>query len=149
MSDEKFLLDTNVVSELMRPAPSPPVLDWIDTVGVARLALSSISRCEIRYGLASLSTGKRRDGLTRRFDGLVRDLFGAGVFDFTASAAEQCASIMARKRELGESLDDHLPDAMIAATAADAGLTVATRNFTEFRNCGVALVDLWAPLDQT
>lgn len=145
MSNDLFLLDTNVVSELMRPEPSPSVLIWIDDVGVARLALSSISRWEIRYGLALLPEGKRRGGLMARFEGLVSDLFGAGVYDFTSDAAEQCALIMARKREHGEPLDDHLPDAMIAGIASAAGLTVATRNNAEFRNCGVALVDPWAP----
>jgi predicted nucleic acid-binding protein len=139
-----YLLDTNVVSELMRPEPSPAVLAWIDGGGMDGLALSAVSRWEIRYGLALLPEGKRRDDPALRFDGLVGDLFGAGVYDFTSAAAERCASIMARKRSMGESLDDHLPDAMIAGIAADAGLTLATRNRAEFRNCGIPLVDPWA-----
>ena len=144
MSGLLYLLDTNVISELMRPEPSPAVLAWIDGTGVEGLALSAVSQWEIRYGLALLPEGKRRDDLTLRFDGLVGDLFGAGVYDFTSAAAELCASIMARKRSMGESLDDHLPDAMIAGIAADAGLTLATRNRAEFRNCGIPLVDPWS-----
>ncbi|WP_296807874.1 type II toxin-antitoxin system VapC family toxin [Thiocapsa sp.] len=144
MSGSLYLLDTNVISELMRPEPSPAVLAWIDGTGVEGLALSAVSQWEIRYGLALLPEGKRRDDLARRFDGLVADLFGAGVYDLTSAAAERCASIMARKRSMGESLDDHLPDAMIAGIAADAGLTLATRNRAEFRNCGIPLVDPWS-----
>ncbi len=144
MSSLVYLLDTNVVSELMRPEPSPAVLAWIDGAGVESLALSAVSRWEIRYGLALLPEGKRRADLVLRFDGLVADLFGGGIYDFTSAAAERCASIMARKRAMGESLDGHLPDAMIAGIAAQAGLTVATRNGAEFRNCGIPLVDPWA-----
>jgi len=101
----------------------------------------------VSYGLALLPDGKRRDELTLRFDALVTDLFGAGVYDFTTAAAERCASIMAGKRALGEPLDDHLPDAMIAGIAAQAGLPVATRNRAEFRNCGLVLIDPWAAED--
>jgi len=144
MSDTVYLLDTNVVSELMRPRPSPTVLTWIDATGIAGLALSVVSRWEIRYGLTLLAEGERRNELARRFDALVAELFGAGVYDLTSAAAERCATIMARKRALGEPLDHHLPDAMIAGIAASAGLTVATRNWAEFRNCGLALVDPWA-----
>lgn len=144
MSSTIYLLDTNVISELMRPKPNHAVLGWIDAVGIAGLALSAVSRWEIRYGLALLAEGRRRDELTGRFDALVAELFGAGVYHLTSDAAEQCAVIMARKRALGESLDHHLPDAMIAGIAADAGLTLATRNRAEFRNCGLVLVDPWS-----
>jgi toxin FitB len=144
MSGMVYLLDTNVISELMRPEPSPAVLAWIDGAGVEGLAISAVSRWQIRYGLALLPEGQRRDGLALRFDALVADLFGAGVYDLTSAAAERCASIMAQKRAMGESLDDHLPDAMIAGIAAQAGLSVATRNRAEFRNCGIRLVDPWA-----
>lgn len=144
MSSNRYLLDTNVISELMRPEPSARVLDWIDAVGVSGLAIAAITRWEIRYGLALLPEGKRRDDLVLRFDGFLTELLGAGVLDFTSAAAEACAEIMARKRALGEPLDDHLPDAMIAGTAAAAGLTVVTRNRAEFRNCGLPLVDPWS-----
>jgi len=143
MSGTVHLLDTNLVSELMRPRPSPAMLAWIDAVGVTGLAVSVVTRWEIRYGLALLAEGKRRTELTRRFDALVTELFGAGVYDLTSAAAERCATIMVRKRALGESLDHHLPDAMIAGIAAHAGLTLATRNQAAFRNCGLALVDPW------
>jgi predicted nucleic acid-binding protein len=144
LSGNRYLLDTNVVSELMRPEPSARVLDWIDAAGVSGLAIAAVTRWEIRYGLALLPEGKRRDELILRFDGFLAELLGAGVLDFTSSAAEACAEIMARKRALGEPLDDHLPDAMIAGTAAAAGFTVATRNRAEFRNCGLPLVDPWS-----
>lgn len=144
---ERYLLDTNVVSELMRPAPNRALLDWIDAVGVAGLAFSTVGQWEICYGLALLPKGKRRDELKVRFDALVADLFGAGVYDFTTAAAERCASIMVGKRALGEPLDDHLPDAMIAGIAAQAGLPIATRNRGEFRNCGLVLIDPWAAED--
>jgi predicted nucleic acid-binding protein len=143
-SGERYLLDTHVVSELIRPKPNPAVLNWIDAVGVPGLAFSTISRWEIRYGLALLPQGKRCDELTLRFDALVADLFGAGVYDFTTAAAERCASIMVGERALGEPLDDHLPEAMIAGIAAQASLPLATQNRAEFRNCGLMLIDPWA-----
>jgi toxin FitB len=143
MSGVVYLLDTNVLSELMRPGPSPAVLAWIGGAGVESLALSAVSRSEIRYGLALLPEGKRRDDLAHRFDGLVSDLFAAGVYDLTSTTAERCAWIVARERAIGESLGGHLPDAMIAGIAAQAGLTVATRNRAELRNCGRPLVDPW------
>jgi hypothetical protein len=118
------------------------------TVGVEPLALSSVSRWEIRYGLSLLPAGKRRDDLNRRFNGLVADLFGAGVYDLDSAAADECALIMGRKRALGESLDAHLSDAMIAGIAASARLTVATRNQAEFRHCGIALINPWESAPQ-
>ncbi len=148
MSGNRYLLDTNVVSELMRPQPNPAVLAWIDAAGVGGLAISTVTCWETRYGLARLPEGKRRDDLRLRFEGLVTDLFRAGVLDFTAAAANACAQIMARKRALGESLDDHLPDAMIAGIAAAVRITVATRNRAEFRNCGLSLVDPWSSVDE-
>lgn len=144
MSTTVYLLDTNVISELMRPEPSPAVIGWTDAIGVDRLTLSTVSRWEIRYGLALLAQGKRRAELTRRFDALTVKLFGAGIYGLTSTAAERCADIMVRKRALGEPLDHYLPEAMIAGIAAAEGLSVATRNRPEFRNCGLALVDPWA-----
>lgn len=138
-----YLLDTNVVSELMRPQPATEVLAWIDAQGTGALAFSSVGCWEIRYGLACMTEGRRRKDLERRFDALVRALFGAGIYDFTQAAAVCCANLMRAKRDLGECLDAHLPDAMIAGIAAAEGLCVATRNAAEFDHCGVEWIDPW------
>ena len=87
--------------------------------------------------------------MASRFEGVVSEFFDASIYDFISDAAERCASIMVDKRALGESLDvllprRSLPEAMIAGIAAASGLTIATRNRAEFRNCGLALVNRWA-----
>ncbi len=143
LAPARYLVDANVVSELMRPAPSPAVLAWLDRAGTRALAIASPVIWEIRYGLATLAPGKRRDGLSERFDELRRALFADRIVCFGEDEATLCAEIMATRRSAGESLDDHLADAMIAACAVSRRLTVLTRNESEFRNTGAEVVNPW------
>jgi hypothetical protein len=146
LASAAYILDSNVVSELMRPRPATPVLAWLDRQGVMKLATAAPVIWEIRYGIEILSDSDRRDRLSRRFEELAQALFADRIVTFGGEAARFCASIMAEKRALGEPLDDHLPDAMTAACALHAGVGVATRNLAEFRNTGVKLVNPWKPV---
>ena len=94
-------------------------------------------------GVGLLDSGQRRASLARRVQDLLDDFFEDRLLDWTASDAQECARIMEEKRRRGESLDSHLPDAMLAGTAASRGLAVVTRNEREFRNTGVRTVNPW------
>ena len=138
-----WLLDTNVFSEMMRPNPEPRVSGFLDSIAGEGLGLSSVTVWEVLNGIGLLEPGRRRTNLAQRVQDLLDDLFEGRVLDWTASDAKECARLMEEKRQRGESLDSHLPDAMLAGTALSRGLTIATRNESEFRNTGVRTVNPW------
>ena len=139
-----WLADTNVVSEMMRTRPEPRVAAFLDSIADEGLGLASITVWEILNGIGRLDPGRRRRELAERFQDLLDDLFEDRVVAWSAADAQACARIMEDKRRRGEPLDDHVPDAFLAATAAVRGLAVVTRNRAEFRNTGVETVDPWA-----
>ena len=139
-----WLLDTNVVSEMMRPHPEPRVARFLDRIGDRELHVSSITVWEILNGIGRLAPGRRREDLARRFHSVLDDTFQDRVLDWTAAAAQECARIMEEKRRAGEPLDRHLPDAMLAGTAASSGLAIVTRNVRDFRNTGVQAINPWS-----
>ena len=124
-----WLIDTNVVSEMMRPRPEPQVAAFLDSIE--------------REGIGRLSPGRRRENLATRLHDLLDELFEDRIVDWSLADARACARIMEDKRRRGEPLDDHVPDAFLAAAAASRGLAVVTRNSGEFRNTGVTAVDPW------
>ena len=138
-----WLMDTNVVSEMMRPRPEPRVAAFLDSIAVEGLGLAAITVWEVLDGIGRLDPGRRRRGLTDRFHDLLDELFEDRIVEWTLADARACARIMEDKRRLGEALDDHVPDAFLAAAAATRGLAVVTRNTGEFRNTGVETVDPW------
>ena len=139
-----WLLDANVVSEMMRPKPDDGVVDFLDQiVEEGGIGLASITVWEILNGIGRLDPGRRRNDLLDGFQDLLDDLFEDQVFDWTREDARTCASIMEDKRRRGEPLDDHLADAFLAAMAVRLGSTVVTRNVGEFRNTGVRVVNPW------
>ena len=138
-----WLLDTNTISEMMRPKPEPQVAKFLDRIAGEGIGLASITVWEILNGIGRLGPGQRRDDLVERFQGLLDELFEGRIFDWTLADAQACARIMEEKRRQGEPLDDHLPDAFLAAAAACRGLAVVTRNAGEFRNTGIEVIDPW------
>ena len=138
-----WLLDTNVVSEMMRPNPAPRVAGFLDSIAAGGIGLAAITVWEILNGIGRLDPGRRREDLARRFQDILDDFFDDRVLDWTAADARMCARIMEDKRRRRESLDGHLPDAMLAGTAVSRGLAIVTRNAREFRNTGVEVVNPW------
>jgi toxin FitB len=135
------LLDTNVLSEAMRPRPEPRVLDWLAATDEDRLFISVVSIAEIRRGVVLLPHGRRRNRLA---DWLSRDLsdrFAGRMLDVGLRVAESWGDLMAESHARGATLEPL--DAFFAATALAHGLTLVTRNLRDFQACGVDLLNPW------
>ena len=139
-----WLLDTNVVSEMMRPSPEPRVAGFLDEIAAEGIGLAAVTVWEILNGIGQLDPGQRREDLAERFQLLLDDFFEDRIFDWSVADARTCALIMEEKRREGEPLDSHLPDAMLAGTARHRDLAIVTRNEREFRNTGVRVVNPWS-----
>lgn len=138
-----IVLDTNVLSELMRSQPAPAVVAWVNRQARSMLYTTSISKAEILFGIAAMPDGRRRTALAAMADAMFNDDFAGRILAFDASAAVHYAEIGAARRRAGRPVG--IPDAQIAATARSAGAAVATRDITGFEDCGVALIDPWTP----
>lgn len=136
-----IILDTNVVSELLRPLPAPQVEAWLAAQEPAGVFLTAIGAAELRYGVAILPEGRRRDGLAAAIDGLLRDDFRDRVLPFDAAAATAFAAIAAGRRAAGAIAQ---ADGQIAAICRVHGAALATRNVRDFEGCGLAVIDPWA-----
>jgi len=137
-----ILLDTNVVSELMRPAPSDTVENWISGHPTASLFITAITEAELRYGVALLTEGQRKRSLLVQVEAMLVEDFADRILPFDSSAASAYAQIAATRRQAGRPITQ--ADAQIAAIAVARGATVATRNIADFEGCGVTLVNPWA-----
>jgi predicted nucleic acid-binding protein len=136
-----FVLDTNVLSEASRPAPSWRVLDWLEAQPRTLLFATTISEAEMLLGVALLPAGKRRSALGEATHLLFTEDFDGRVLQFDRSAANAYAEICARRRRLGRPISTL--DAQIAAIARAHGAAVATRNVADFTDCGIEVVDPW------
>lgn len=136
-----LLLDINVVSEIMKAAPAPEVMAWVDGMPGASLFVSAVSQAEILYGIALLPAGQRRSGLARAAAVAFATHFRGRVLPFDSSAAEAYAELAAARRDAGRPIAQF--DAQIAAIARSRGATLATRNVADFEGCGVEVVNPW------
>lgn len=136
-----ILLDTNVVSQLVREHPEERVLDWLAQHDLADLWLSVVTGAELLTGVAYLPAGRRRDAQARGVHELLETVFDGRVLSFEAHAAIEYAGVMAAGRRAGRPIA--VPDAMIAAGALAARATLATRNTKDFDGLGLELVDPW------
>jgi predicted nucleic acid-binding protein len=139
-----ILLDTNVLSEALRPAPSPVVVKWLNR-RFPECAISSITIFELAAGVSLLPAGKRRDTLDATVSRMVRR-FGTRVYAFDAAAALAAAKALERTRARGAGLHQipaKLPDLQIAGIALAYGLELATRNLADFEAAGLTLVNPW------
>lgn len=134
-----ILIDTNVVSEMMKPSPNKIVLDWIDNQEVDELFISTITLAEISYGLNVLPDGQRRDYLERSFVKAILEAFTGRILAFDDLAAYQYGKIMGHRKNLGKPLG--VPDGQIAAIASVHNAIVATRNVRDFVDCGLQLIN--------
>lgn len=138
-----ILLDTNVLSELLRPKPDDRVLNWLARQPRASLFTTTIVRAEILYGIRLLPEGRRKTGLMAAANGVFEEDLARQVLDFDADAADAYAEIAAARKWIGKPISQF--DAMIAAIARSRGATLATRNVKDFEDCGIALFNPFEP----
>ncbi|HZP86252.1 MAG TPA: type II toxin-antitoxin system VapC family toxin [Burkholderiales bacterium] len=136
-----ILLDTNVLSELMRSAPNTHVVNWVAGQPAASLYTTSVTQAEILHGVMLLPDGKRRKAFELAVEAMFREDFVGRILPFGSDAAPLYAQIAVARRRAGQPISHF--DAQIAAIARLSGATVATRNIGGFRGCGVKLVDPW------
>lgn len=132
-----ILLDTNIVSEVMRTEPALNVIDWLNEQTSSALYVSSVTIGEIAYGLRILPSGKRRSKLRDRFERFISEGFAQRVLAYDEVAARTYGDIMGARREEGRPMS--MSDGQIAAIAQSNHLAVATRNTADFEGCGIEL----------
>jgi predicted nucleic acid-binding protein len=137
-----ILLDTNVLSELARSTPAPTVLAWARAVPVAELCTTVITEAELRFGVTLLPAGARRTALTQEIGAVFARVVQSRVLPFDRAVAPIYADLAAERRRRGRSVD--LADLQIQAIGrAHAVAAIATRNTSDFADCGVPLIDPW------
>jgi toxin FitB len=136
------VLDTNVISELMRPQPSPAVLAWVAAQPRAELWTTYINQAEILFGIAALPEGRRRSGLAAAAAAMFATDFAGRILPFEVGAAARYPEIVVARRRAGQPIEGL--DALIAAIALANGAGVATRDVGGFEGCGLALINPWS-----
>jgi predicted nucleic acid-binding protein len=135
------ILDTNVLSELMKPEPSEDVSRWTAGHPSATLYVTSITQAEIVHGILLLPNGKRRHALETAAEAMFAEEFAGRILPFGSEAARPYAEIAASRSRVGRPISHF--DAQIAAIARIHGARLATRNVTDFAGCGIEVVDPW------
>ncbi|HET8684506.1 MAG TPA: type II toxin-antitoxin system VapC family toxin [Micromonosporaceae bacterium] len=135
-----IILDTNVVSELMRPTPGPAVLAWLRAHTGSEVYTTAVTVAEIRYGIARLPDGRRKD-ILRQAANEIFAAFPDQVLSFDLAAASCYADLVAYRQRLGSPIDGF--DAQIAAICRTHAAILATRNIKDFADTGVTIVDPW------
>ncbi len=136
-----LVFDTNVLSELMRPAPNTAITSWVAEQATSSLHLTAVSEAELRYGLAIMSPGRRRDGLAHGLERMLRTGFANRVLPFDSAAASSYAEIAAARRAIGRPMPE--ADCQIAAIARSRDMTVVTRNVRDFADAGIDVINPW------
>ena len=137
-----FLLDTNVVSELMRLSADPGIESWIADRPADSLYFSAVGEAELLYGLAVVPAGRRRDKLSAEIHAMLREDFEGRVLPFDSAAARSYAGIAAARRIAGRPIAP--ADCQIGAIAHCRGMAVAMRNIPDFENMEIDVIDPWA-----
>lgn len=136
-----ILLDTNVISELIRAEPAQIVLDWFGQHDATDLFISAVTEAELRTGVAILPYGQRRDRLQLAIDAMIDQDFQGRVLPFDSLAAKAYAEIAAQRRAAGRPIAE--ADCQIAAIARAKDAPIATRNVKDFDGCGVRVINPW------
>jgi hypothetical protein len=136
-----IVLDTNVLSEILRPTPEPKVLALLDSQPRSSLFTTAVTRGEMFYGIRVLPAGRRRQSLWDAMVAIFNEDFAGQVLSFDGDAADAYAEIAASRKSAGKPISQF--DAMIAATARSRGAGLATRNGKDFVDCGVDIIDPW------
>ena len=137
-----FSLDTNVASELMRPEPTPAVAAWIAERDAQEMYLTAVSEAELRYGVAIMPVGKRRNALESAMIRWIDQGFRGRVLPFDSTAARAYAEIAADRRQAGRPIGE--ADCQIAAICRSRGAVLVTRNVRDFEGTEVEVINPWA-----
>lgn len=141
-----ILLDTNIISELMRPRPATRVLRWFESQDMSELAISAVTIGELNYGIAVLPEGRRRTALHRALHHSVDEAFADRTYPYDAAAAEIYGVLMAQRRRTGRPMS--VPDGQIAAIALANELDMATRNILDFEGLDLSLINPFSAQDR-
>lgn len=136
-----IVLDTNLLSELLRPHPDSQVLEWLAGQPQASLFTTTVTRGEILYGLRLLPHGQRRQQLYEAVQEIFIQNFAGRILGFDNDATTPYADIAASRRSSGKPISQF--DAMIAAITHSRGACLATRNVKDFTNCGIEIINPW------
>jgi toxin FitB len=136
-----IVLDTNVVSEMMKPERHPNVRAWMRAQAVHELATTTVTLAEIGYGLARLPEGRRRFELETNLQAFVVRGLGPRVFSFDRAAAQVYGEMIVARERTGRPFEGF--DGLIAAIAKTRDAAIATRNVADFANCGMSIVNPW------
>lgn len=136
-----IVLDTNVLSELMKPAPAGSVVRWIAAQPALSLYTTSITQAEILHGIMLLPSGRRRTALEAAAEAMFKEEFGGRILPFGSDAARLYSLIAAERRRAGRAIAHF--DAQIAAIARSNGAAIATRNVIDYDRCGVTVINPW------
>lgn len=143
----EIVLDTSVVSELMRLAPEPAVMTWFSKQDSAGLHLAAVSEAELRAGVAVLPTRRCRDRLAAGIDAVIGENVAGRVLPFESTAARACAATAASRRSPGRPILE--ADCRIAPIARARNAAVATRNARDFVHCDIVVIDPWTAVPAT
>lgn len=136
-----IVLDTNVLSELMKAAPAASVTEWVATQPASRLFITAVTQAEILYGIGLLPKGQRRDSIAIAAKAMFDEDFTARILAFNSDAATAYADITVVRRNMGRPIAQL--DAQIAAIARSTGAALATRNIDDFEGCEIELINPW------
>ncbi|MGQ7242091.1 type II toxin-antitoxin system VapC family toxin [Salinicola sp. V024] len=136
-----IVLDTNVLSELMRPEPEARVIDWLDRQDAISVTISAITIAEILYGIERLPDGRRKRGFAAKAAAMFEEDFSGRILSFDSGAAIHYAEQVAASESVGRQV--HMADAQIAAICIQHGAVLATRNVKDFETLSVETINPW------
>jgi hypothetical protein len=136
-----IVLDTNVISEVLRPSPEPAVLAWLRVNRRRDLWTCSVVLAELFSGVDLMPSGRRQQILREKTEQMVSMLFAGQILNFDVAAARAYGRILAKRQSMGRPIAEL--DAQIAAIASAFGATLATRNIPDFEHCGIPLINPW------
>ncbi|MBO0803132.1 MAG: type II toxin-antitoxin system VapC family toxin [Nocardiopsaceae bacterium] len=136
-----IVLDTNVISELVRLVPDPGVLAWLDSLEVSDVATTAVTAAELRYGVARTPDGHRKRELAAAIRGILTEDFYGRILPFDERASGRYAEIVTVREQAGRPIG--VADAQIAAICRDLSATLATRNIDDFEQTGIQLINPW------
>ena len=137
-----FVLDTNVISELMKDRPNAAVLEWMDNQSADALFVTAVTQAEILTGIAILPEGVRKRGLATDAERVFSVYFANRIFPFDSRAASLYASIASERKAAGRPISQ--ADCQIAAIARSRTMSVVTRDVSGFAGCGVGIINPWS-----